>query len=128
MQATIGEHYIQEQMMAAVSNKPNLRRAPRFQATPKGELSDGATSVLALIQDISDEGFLLVCSKEFPVGTVLGLKIQISPNSLLDCAVEVRHSSDMGTGVKILSMNEHNRRVYERYLQEYFSHQLGKLG
>jgi hypothetical protein len=33
----------------------------------------------------------------------------------------------MGTGVKILTMNEQNRRIFDRYLQEYFSHNLGRL-
>ena len=114
--------------MAAGSNKANLRRAQRFMVTPRGELSDGATTVKVLIQDISDEGLLLVCSKAFAVGQTLSLKFQVSQNTFIDCTVEVRHSSDLGTGTKIVAMTDQNRRAFERYLQEYYSHQLGKLG
>ena len=34
----------------------------------------------------------------------------------------------MATGVKIIAMSDPSRRAFERYLQEYFSNQLGKLG
>lgn len=109
-------------------NKTNQRRAQRFEVTPKGELSDGVTAVKVLVQDISDEGMLLVCSKDYAVGTLLHLKLNVSQGTAIECTIEVRHSSDMGTGIRIVDMNAQNRRAYERYLQEYFSHQLGKLG
>jgi len=114
--------------MAAGSDGDNLRRTQRLLVTPKGEISDGTTTVKALIQDISDEGLLLVCSKIYAPDQILGLKFQVSTGTIVDCKVEVRHSSDMGTGVKIISMSEQHRRSYERYLQEYFSNQLSKLG
>ena len=114
--------------MAAASDKDNLRLTQRLLVTPKGEISDGTTIVKALIQDISDEGLLLVSSKIYTPGQTLGLKFQVSTGTIIDCKVEVRHSSDMGTGVKIISMSEQHRRAYVRYLQEFYSNQLGKLG
>jgi PilZ domain len=113
--------------MAASSNKTNQRRVPRIKATPRGELIKGGNSTKVLLQDISDEGILLICSREFEAGEICELKIQLSPGSLIDCTVEVRHSSDLGTGVKILSMNELSRRILDRYLQEHFSHNHGRL-
>ena len=112
----------------AASNKSHPQRAPRFPVTPKGEIFDGDRTLRALIQDVSDNGVLLVCSKEFNKGDILGLRLHLSPSVFVDCEVEVRHSNDMGTGTKIVSMDEKNRRAYERYLQEFFSQQLGKLG
>lgn len=114
--------------MAAGPDKDDLRRTQRLMVTPKGEISDGTTTVKALIQDISDEGLLLVCSKVYTPGQIVGLKFQVSTGTIIDCKVEVRHSSDMGTGVKIQSMSEPHRRSYERYLQEFYAQQLGKLG
>lgn len=114
--------------MAASSNKTNQRRAPRLQLTPKGEISDGATTVKALLQDISDDGMLLICSKDFAVGKVIELKFHMPSGASIECTCEVRHSSDMGTGVKIVAMTDQHRRAYEQYLQEYFSQHLGKLG
>lgn len=111
----------------AQSSSDNLRRTQRLLVTPKAEISDGTTAIKALIQDVSDEGMLLVCSKIYTPGQTLTLKFQVSTGTIIDCKVEVRHSSDMGTGVKIVSMSEQNRRAYERYLQEYFAQQLNKL-
>ena len=105
----------------------NARRAPRLLATPKGEVSDGTSVARALLQDVSDEGILFLCSKSYAPGQKLTLKFQASGDVFIECQVEVRHSSDMGTGVKIVSMSEPHRRAYDAYLQEYFSHHLGRL-
>jgi hypothetical protein len=113
--------------MAAPSSKENLRRTQRIKVTPRGEINDGVNAVKVLLQDMSDEGFLLLCSMEFDTGETLKLKFQISPGLSIECTVEVRHSSDMATGVKIVTMNEQNRRMFDRYLEEYFAHNHGRL-
>ena len=112
----------------AANDKSNLRRASRFPVTPKGELFDGEKTFRVLIQDVSDTGVLLVCSKEFQPGQVLTLSLQLSASNFVDCEIEVRHSNELGTGARIVSMDEKNRQAYERYLQEFFSQQLGKSG
>lgn len=114
--------------MATPPKKTDVRKARRYVVTPKGEVFDGERTVKALVQDISDEGLLLVCNGVFDKGKTLALKFQISANTTIECVVEVRHSSDLGTGVKIINIDEQHRRAYERYLQEFFSQQLGKLG
>ncbi len=114
--------------MAAGSGKSTPPRALRFVVTPKAEILDGTTTIKAIIQDVSDSGLLLVCSREFARGQQLGLRLQLAPGSFIDCTIEVRHSNDLGTGARIISMDEKNRRAYDQYLQEYFSQQLGKLG
>lgn len=112
----------------AASKDDNLRRSQRLVVTPKGEIFDGTTWTKALIQDISAGGLLLISSKIFTRGQTLTVKLQISGGSVIECTAEVRHSSDMGTGVQINSMSDQHRRAYERYLQEYFSQHLGRLG
>jgi len=114
--------------MAAGNDREDLRRTQRLLVTPKGEISDGTGTVKALIQDVSDEGLLLVCSRTYTPGQIVNLKFQVSTGTIIDCQVEVRHSSDMGTGVRITAMSEQHRRAYDRYLQEYFAQHLGKLG
>jgi hypothetical protein len=114
--------------VATASDNENLRRSQRLLVTPKGEVSDGTTSVKALLQDVSNGGMLLICSKTYTPGQTLTLKLQVSTGTIVECQVEVRHSSDMGTGVRIAFMSDQHRRAYDRYLQEYFSQHLGKLG
>lgn len=111
----------------AEAKDADLRRSQRLLLTPKGEISDGTTTVKALLQDVSASGMLLVCSKNFTAGQTLTLKFQVSTGTIIDVKVEVRHSSDMGTGVRILSMSDQHRRAYDRYLQEYFAQHLGRL-
>jgi biotin operon repressor len=112
----------------AASKDPDLRRSQRLIVTPKGEVFDGSAWARTLIQDISASGLLLVCSKTFAPGQKLALKLHISSATIVECTVEVRHSNDMGTGVQIRSMSDQHRRTYDRYLQEYFSQHLGRLG
>ena len=114
--------------MATAPDNENLRRSQRLLLTPRGEVSDGTTSVKALLQDVSSGGMLLICSKVYTPGQTLTLKFQVSTGTIVECQVEVRHSSDMGTGVRIVTISEQHRRAYDRYLQEYYSSHLGKLG
>jgi hypothetical protein len=106
------------------ARNPEQRRAPRFRVTPRGDLSDGSSTIKALVQDISDSGMSLVCSKEYATGSVLGLKLNLNASTSVECKVEVRYSSDMGTGVKIVAMDDVNRRIYDNFLQEFFSQRL----
>jgi len=112
--------------MAATPNRVDKRRAPRVRVTPRGELSDGAAVAKVLLQDICDDGFQLLCSREFEPGEIYVLKFELTPGVPIDCSVEVRHSSELGTGVKILSISDQCRRAIDRYLQEYFSHHVGR--
>jgi hypothetical protein len=112
----------------AASKDDDLRRSQRLVVTPRGEVYDGATWTRALIQDISARGMLLICSKTFELGQQLTIKLQISSGTVVECTAEVRHSSDIGTGVNILAMSDQHRRAYDRYMQEYFSQHLGRLG
>lgn len=114
--------------MATPPKKTDVRKSRRYNVTPKGEAFDGERTVKVLIQDISDSGLLLVSNGVFEKGKTLALKFQVSASAVIECVAEVRHSSDLGTGVRIINMSEPHRRAYERYLQEFYSQQLGKLG
>ncbi len=114
--------------MAAASGKAHLRDSPRFAVTPKSDIYFGEKMYKALVQDLSDSGMLLICSREFAVGDILGVHLNLAPGVAVDCEVEVRHSTELGTGVKIDYMDEQNRNNYQGYLQEFFSQQLNKLG
>jgi hypothetical protein len=114
--------------MAAGSVKSSPPRAQRIAVSPKGEIFDGSVWIKALIQDVSDAGVALVCSREFRQGEILKLRLQLAPGNLIEFTVEIRHSNDMGTGAKIVSIDEKNRSAYDQYIQEFYSQHLGKLG
>jgi hypothetical protein len=114
--------------MATPPKKTDVRKGRRYVVTPKGEAFDGEQTVKILVQDISDSGLLLVCNRTFAPGATLALTFRPSPSVTIECVCEVRHSSDLGTGVKIINMSEPHRRAFDRFLQEYYAQQLGRLG
>ena len=114
--------------MAAASDKAHLRKSPRYTVTPKSDVFFEDKMYKALVQDLSDSGMLVLCSRDFKAGDILGVHLNLSPGVTVDCEVVVRHCTDMGIGVQIDYMDDANRRTYQSYLQEFFSQQLNKLG
>lgn len=114
--------------MADAHDKAQLRKAPRITVTPKSDIFYEDKLYRALVQDLSDGGMLLLCTREFTPGTIIGVHLNLAPGVAVDCEVEVRHCSDAGIGVKIDYMDDANRKAYQAYLQEFFSHDLNKLG
>ena len=101
--------------VAIESRRP---RAPRVIATPRGEVFDGATWSKVLIQDISESGVLMVCTRQFNPGQTLGLRLLLNARTPIDCTVEVRHSNELGTGGMIVFMDEKYRNAYDQYLRD----------
>jgi hypothetical protein len=103
------------------------RKSARLAITPRGDLYDGKTFMRALVQDVSETGMLIVTSREFAPGTILGFRLKLSDTVTIDCEIEVRHNNDGGTGVRIDYMDEVNRKAYDDFLRECYSHHLGQL-
>lgn len=108
-------------------SKTSQRKAARLAITPRGDLYDGKTFMRALVQDVSDTGMLLVTAKEFTVGSILGFRLKVSDSVTIDCELEVRYSSENGTGVRIDYMDDANRKAYDEFLRECYGQQLGML-
>jgi c-di-GMP-binding flagellar brake protein YcgR len=112
--------------MADAPDKAQQRKTPRITVTPKSDIFYEDKLYRALVQDLSDGGMLLLCTREFAPGTIIGVHLNLAPGVAVDCEVEVRHCSDAGIGVKIDYMDDANRKAYQAYLQEFFAHD--KLG
>jgi hypothetical protein len=111
--------------MEPPSDFRELRRTQRLLLTPKGEISDGGSPIKTLIRNISRGGMLLACDRQFRIGQKLKIKFQALGDDIIHCEVEVRHSSDSGTGVEILSMGHEHRRAFHRYLDDYIARRQG---
>ncbi len=114
--------------MATAPDKTFQRKSPRFTVTPKSDIFFEDKMYKALVQDLSDNGMLLLCSRDFEPGSIIGVHLNLAPGLTVDCEVEVRHCTDQGIGVKIDFMDDQNCKAYQGYLQEFFSQQLNKLG
>lgn len=114
--------------MAIPPDKVFQRKSPRFTVTPKSDIFFEDKMYKALAQDLSDSGMLLLCSRDFDAGAIIGVHLNLAPGIAVDCEVEVRHCTEMGIGVKIDYMDDQNRKAYQIFLQEQFSQQLNKSG
>lgn len=74
-----------------------------------------------MLQDMSDNGFLVLCSKEVSVGQVLDFKCELFPGKTLTCKVEVRHVSPAGAGTKVVEIDGRGRSLITLYLEEQYS-------
>ena len=103
-----------------------LRAEARIPVREKGSLSAGSVSIgdawfPCVVQDMSDSGFLILCSKELSVGQVLEFRCELFPEKTLNCKIEVRHISPAGMGTKIKDIDSRGAGLVELYLQEQFS-------
>ena len=108
-----------------------LRAEARIPVREKGSLSAGSLSTGTLdtgdawfpcvVKDMSDNGFLILCSKELSVGQVLDFRCELFPEKTLNCKIEIRHISSSGMGTKITEIEKRGSGLIELYLQEQYS-------
>ena len=103
------------------------RKKARLEVTPKADIHDGDNKFKALIQDLSDTGLAFVCSRSWPSGKLLDMTIYFT-QGIVTAEIEVRHSTDIGTGARFTFMDDISRGVYEKFMQEYFGQHLNRLG
>ena len=103
-----------------------LRAEARISVREKGSLSAGSLNTgeawfPCVVQDMSDSGFLILCSKELSVGQVLEFRCELYPEKTLNCKIEVRHISPSGMGTKVTEIDRRGTGLIQLYLQEQYS-------
>ena len=98
-----------------------LRAEARISVKERGSLSSGDAWFPCVVQDMSDSGFLILCSKDLSVGQVLDFRCELFPEKTLNCKIEIRHLSQSGMGTKIIEIDKRGSSLCELYLQEQYS-------
>lgn len=98
-----------------------LRAELRVAVTRRGALAAGEERFPCVIQDMSDSGFLIMCTRPLILGQVLQFKCELFPEKVLECVIEVVHSSDDGIGTKIVEVDEKGAQLIQNFLQEHFT-------
>lgn len=115
--------------MAAMKGR-ELRAEARIPVKEKASLRGGVLVAAAtaedgwfpcVVQDMSDTGFLILCSKEVAVGQILEFRCQLFPEKTLNCKIQVRHVSSNGMGTKVVEIDSRGSRLVELYLEEQYS-------
>jgi len=104
--------------------RDELRSESRISVTKRGSLSDGEDSFPCILQDMSDGGCQLLCTRHLEVGQILDFKSELYPDRVLECKLEVMHVYDGAVGTKILEIDEDGAKLAQLFLQEHF---VGKL-
>ena len=111
--------------MVPAFEKPSLRSSSRFPIAMKCSIFYEDKLSPAMVQELSDGGMLLLCNRDFKQGTIFGVHLNLSDRISIDCEVEVRNRNDKSIGVKIDYMDDHDRKLYQTYLLEFFANKLG---
>jgi len=103
-----------------------LRAEARIPVKEKGSLSTGSVNIgdawfPCVVQDMSDSGFLILCTKELTVGQALEFRCELFPEKTLNCKIEVRHISAAGMGTKVTEIDKRGSGLVQLYLQEQYS-------
>jgi hypothetical protein len=102
----------------------NLRSEPRVPVRFRGTLYCGDTPVPCLIENLSQNGILVMCTREFSVGQIMDFKCELFPGKILNCKLEVRHVTDDFVGMKIVEIDETGRNLCQLYLEEHYAERL----
>jgi hypothetical protein len=98
--------------------RQEMRAQARVAVTRRASLSAGDTYwIPCMIMDMSDTGFMLICSKRVPVGQLLQFRCELFPQKSLECKIEVRHVNDDGIGAKIVEIDPQGSSLVQSYLQ-----------
>ena len=99
----------------------DLRAERRVPVLHKAFLGSESTWFPCMIQDMSNQGFLILCNAEVKVGDILELKCELSPQRILQCKVEVRHYNDGYLGAKIVEVSEFGSMLCRVFIDEQVS-------
>ncbi len=99
--------------------KRELRTESRIPVSQRGTVNSGEPEWLpCMVLDVSDHGFLIVCTKTPSVGQLLEFRCEFFPQKTLECKIEVRHATESGVGTRIVEIDNKGAVLLQSYLQE----------
>jgi len=101
--------------------KKELRAELRVEVTRRGELTAGETSFPCMVQDMSDSGLLLICTRPLPLGQSLHFTCELFPDQPIECTIEIVHTSEAGVGAKITKIDGKGAKLLQLFLQEHYT-------
>jgi hypothetical protein len=79
-----------------------------------------------MLQDMSDSGCQLMCTRNLEAGQVLDFECEVYPGKVIRCKLEVKHAFDGDVGARIVEIDEDSIKAVQLFLQENFSGELGR--
>ena len=99
-------------------NQKELRASLRIAVTRRGALEAGETHFPCIVQDMSDDGMLFICTRDLEIGQILEFKCELYPDQPFECKLEVVHITNGGVGARIIDLDKKTRDLIHLFLEE----------
>jgi hypothetical protein len=109
-----------------VMSKQELRSESRVSVSRKGTLSHGKEQFPCMLQDMSDNGCMLMCTRNLEIGQQLDFECEVYPGKIIRCKLEVMHASRGDVGARVIEIDEESIKLVQLFLQETFSGRLDR--
>ena len=112
------------------SRQTELRASIRISVTKRGlltstddpyALTQADERFPCLIQNMSETGFLLMCTRQLELGQILDLRCELFPQKVLECKLEVVHVGDSVIGTRIVDISASSASLCKSFLDGHFS-------
>jgi hypothetical protein len=95
-----------------------LRASLRVTVTRRGALEAGETNFPCIVQDMSDEGLLFICTRDVEIGQILEFSCEFYPDQPFQCKLEVVHITNGGVGARIVDLDEKGSKLIHSFLED----------
>ena len=95
-----------------------LRASLRIAVTTRGALEAGEMHFPCIVQDMSDDGMLFICTRDLEIGQVLDFSCELYPDQPFECKLEVVHITNGGVGAKIIGLDQAASDLMHSFLDE----------
>jgi len=95
-----------------------LRASLRIAVTRRGALETGERHFPCIVQDMSDDGLLFICTRDLEIGQILDFSCELYPDESFECKLEVVHITNGGVGARIVNLDEKTRELIHSFLEE----------
>lgn len=79
-----------------------------------------------MLQDMSDNGCMLMCTRNLEIGQQFDFECEVYPSKVIRCKLEVMHASRGDVGTRIMEIDEESIKLVQLFLQENFAGLLGR--
>ena len=99
-------------------NHQELRASLRVAVTRRGALDAGEEHFPCIVQDMSDDGLLFICTRDLEVGQILDFYCELYPDQPLECKLEIMHITNGGVGAKFINVDDRGVALIHSFLEE----------
>ena len=95
-----------------------LRASLRVAVTRRGAVDAGEEHFPCIVQDMSDDGMLFICTRDVEIGQILDFKCELYPDQPFECKLRVVHITNGGVGARFIGLDKKASELMHSFLDE----------